>query len=430
MTITTYGVDKCPDKFDEYRCTLPERYRKLANEQLREDELIRKQALDQMRQWIAKHPYIRRCRTDAVFLLRFLRQRKFSIPKACEMLERYLALRQSFPHWFQGLDPCDKTMMSMGDEDVFHVLGFDAKGQIVILIKSRNFRVDKYDLVDLIRFMHMNVEVLSCDEMVQVAGVVLVVDCHEATMAHFTLFRLSEMRHIGPYINQLLPIRCREIHVIRLPKVAASIVDLLFTYISPKLKHRFFVRPPTVALRNAIRTVCGHGTGPGHRGVTHNTQHQQLGGISSVTEETDCGRNRPRELFAQSTTTTATTTTGSTERMRRKRNRRPAESETNRMNDHGNDRQLFHKTMNEAVNHLGKELLPCEYTNESEDPKSLTHVFAKRLHDGRDQLRSLDNMEIDIAKFSSVWNKSQPNGYAPGGIDAGMVGSFRKLDID
>ncbi|XP_049541840.1 alpha-tocopherol transfer protein-like [Anopheles darlingi] len=330
MTITTYGVDKCPDKFDEYRCTLPERYRKLANEQLREDELIRKQALDQMRQWIAKHPYIRRCRTDAVFLLRFLRQRKFSIPKACEMLERYLALRQSFPHWFQGLDPCDKTMMSMGDEDVFHVLGFDAKGQIVILIKSRNFRVDKYDLVDLIRFMHMNVEVLSCDEMVQVAGVVLVVDCHEATMAHFTLFRLSEMRHIGPYINQLLPIRCREIHVIRLPKVAASIVDLLFTYISPKLKHRFF----------------------------------------------------------------------------------------------------FHKTMNEAVNHLGKELLPCEYTNESEDPKSLTHVFAKRLHDGRDQLRSLDNMEIDIAKFSSVWNKSQPNGYAPGGIDAGMVGSFRKLDID
>uniref|UniRef100_A0A182WJG3 CRAL-TRIO domain-containing protein n=1 Tax=Anopheles minimus TaxID=112268 RepID=A0A182WJG3_9DIPT len=310
MTVT-YSVEKCPDKFDEYRCSLPEQYRKLAAEQLREDDLIRKQAIDQMRQWIAKHPYIRRCRTDSVFLLRFLRQRKFSIPKACEMLERYLALRQTFPHWFQKLDPFDKTMMALGDEDVFHVLGFDAKGQIVILIKSRNFRVDKYDLVDLIRFLHMNMEILSCDELVQVAGVVLVVDCYEASMAHFTLFRLSEMRNIGPYINHLLPIRCREIHVIRLPKVAASIVDLLFTYVSPKLKHRFF----------------------------------------------------------------------------------------------------FHKTINEAVSYLGKTLLPTEYTEEHEEPKALTHVYSKRIRESREELQLLDQMEIDVAKFSSVWSQT---GCAPG----------------
>ncbi|XP_052860468.1 alpha-tocopherol transfer protein-like [Anopheles cruzii] len=329
MTVT-YGVEKCPAKFDEYRCTLPDHYRKLAAEQLREDDLIRKQALDQMRQWIAKHPYIRRCRTDAVFLLRFLRQRKFSIPKACEMLERYLALRQSFPHWFQGLDPYDQRMMQLNDDEVFHVLGFDSKGQIVILIKSRNFRVDRYDLVDLIRFLHMNMEILSCDELVQVAGVVLVVDCYEASMAHFTLFRLSEMRHIGPYINQLLPIRCREIHVIRLPKVAASIVDLLFAYVSPKLKHRFF----------------------------------------------------------------------------------------------------FHKTINEVVKHLPAAILPAEYTNEDVEPKSLTHVYSKRTMDSREELKTMDQMEIDVAKFSSVWNKNLPTGCAPGGIDAGMVGSFRKLDID
>uniref|UniRef100_A0A182TN18 CRAL-TRIO domain-containing protein n=1 Tax=Anopheles melas TaxID=34690 RepID=A0A182TN18_9DIPT len=326
MTVT-YGVEKCPEKFDEYRCSLPEQYRKLAADQLREDDHIRKQAIDQMRQWIAKHPYIRRCRTDAVFLLRFLRQRKFSIPKACEMLERYLALRQTFPHWFQGLDPFEKTMVALGEEEVFHVLGFDAKGQIVILIKSRNFRVDKYDLEDLIRFLHMNMEILSCDEMVQVAGVVLIVDCYEASMAHFTLFRLTEMRNIGPYINHLLPIRCREIHVIRLPKVAASIVDLLFAYVSPKLKHRFF----------------------------------------------------------------------------------------------------FHKTIKEAVSYLGKTLLPTEYTDQTEEPKALTHVYSKRIRESRDELQLLDQMEIDVAKFSSVWSKT---GCAPGGIDAGMVGSFRKLDID
>lgn len=249
MTVS-YGVEKCPKQFDEYRTTLSKTYLEMAKEQLREDDTLREQALEAMRTWIAKHPYIRRCRTDSLFLLRFLRQRKFSIPLACETLERYLAMRQTFPHWFQNLNPEQEDMRDLAADGVFQALGFDSKGRIVILIKSRNFNVEKYTLLHLIRYLHMYMEILSCDERIQVAGIVLIVDCFETTMMHFTLFNLSDMKNMMPYINHLLPVRCKEIHVLRLPKMSVTLVDILFTFVSAKIKHRFFVsifNPPSIS---------------------------------------------------------------------------------------------------------------------------------------------------------------------------------------
>ncbi|KAJ8869339.1 hypothetical protein PR048_030914 [Dryococelus australis] len=93
-----------PEDDDGYECSLGEATRAMALAELREDDAIRSSAVKQLRQWILTHPAILRCRTDSVFLLRFLRTRKYSVPQAQEMLERYLAVRQLYPCWFQGLD--------------------------------------------------------------------------------------------------------------------------------------------------------------------------------------------------------------------------------------------------------------------------------------------------------------------------------------
>ncbi|EDS40098.1 conserved hypothetical protein [Culex quinquefasciatus] len=333
MTVT-YGVEKCPARFDEYRCSLSDKYRALALEQLREDDTLREQALEAMRAWIAKHPYIRRCRTDSLFLLRFLRQRKFSIPVACEMLERYLAMRQTFPQWFQNLDPYEEDLKELGSNDVFQVLGFDEKGRIVILIKAKNFNVERFTLIHLMRYLHMYAEIMASDERIQVAGIVLVVDCFNTTMMHFTLFNLSDMKNMMPYINHLIPVRCKEIHVIRLPKMSVTLVDILLTFISPKLKQRFF----------------------------------------------------------------------------------------------------FHKTMIDAKKHLDKSLLPSEY-NGTNDSMELSEAYHKKVFAAQAELALLDQMEIDVTKYSAMWNQNHVASAAGGcgkasEIDSGMVGSFRKLNID
>lgn len=48
---------------EEYVCQLSELDKKKALEELREDANIREQSLQQMRDWIGKHPNIKRCRT-------------------------------------------------------------------------------------------------------------------------------------------------------------------------------------------------------------------------------------------------------------------------------------------------------------------------------------------------------------------------------
>lgn len=109
--MVTEGEQKC----DEYKITLDAETLETARLELREDDNTREQALEQFRHWIEKHPTIKKCRTDSLFLLRFLRTKKFSLPLAQEMLERYLTIRQLYPHWFQKLDVDDPDLDAIID---------------------------------------------------------------------------------------------------------------------------------------------------------------------------------------------------------------------------------------------------------------------------------------------------------------------------
>jgi hypothetical protein len=81
------------NKVDDYVCKLLPETRKIAELELRETEVTRKHALRELREWAAKNPRIISIRLDSTFLLKFLRCKKFSLPMAKEMIERYIVLR-------------------------------------------------------------------------------------------------------------------------------------------------------------------------------------------------------------------------------------------------------------------------------------------------------------------------------------------------
>lgn len=57
------GLGGQDSSIQDYVCQLPEAERKRALDELREDDNIREQSLEQMREWINKHPNIKKCRT-------------------------------------------------------------------------------------------------------------------------------------------------------------------------------------------------------------------------------------------------------------------------------------------------------------------------------------------------------------------------------
>lgn len=126
-------------KYDEYKSTLDADALETARLELREDDNVREQALEQFRHWIEKHPTIKRCRTDSLFLLRFLRTKKFSLPMAQELLENYLTVRQLYPQWFQKLDIDDSELEAIIDNGYLVPLPKrDQHGRKVILSCAGN----------------------------------------------------------------------------------------------------------------------------------------------------------------------------------------------------------------------------------------------------------------------------------------------------
>jgi len=100
---------------DKYVCTLSTNLQQTAKKELGETEINRVQSLDQIRDWIRKTDYIKDCRLDANFLLRFLRQKKFNVPMAQETLTRYISMRQEYPGWFHDTSMHDPAVMDLID---------------------------------------------------------------------------------------------------------------------------------------------------------------------------------------------------------------------------------------------------------------------------------------------------------------------------
>lgn len=80
--------------------------KKLAKNELRETEAVRNNAIIALREWTMSNPRIIKGRLDSIWLLRFLRFKKFSIPMAQEAIERYLVMRESNigKIWFNDLN--------------------------------------------------------------------------------------------------------------------------------------------------------------------------------------------------------------------------------------------------------------------------------------------------------------------------------------
>lgn len=89
--------------------------RKIAKSELREDKEIRESCLKQLREWITKNYDIENVRLDDTFLLRFLRNKKFSLPMAQQQLLKYLNMRKVMNHMTYNLDFLEDGVRSLID---------------------------------------------------------------------------------------------------------------------------------------------------------------------------------------------------------------------------------------------------------------------------------------------------------------------------
>ncbi|XP_013191724.1 retinaldehyde-binding protein 1 [Amyelois transitella] len=218
---------------------LPQELRERARRELREEPGLRDQALAQLRHFIEKHPAIRKCRTDAPFLLRFLRTKKFSIPQACSMLERYLTIRQMYPQWFQKLDPLDPKIAAVIDAGYLVPLPKrDAEGRRVVLSCMGRFDPHLYDNCVMARVHSMIVELLLDEPRSQLLGYSHVNDEAGMQMPHVSLWSLTDVRIMLNCIQNSTPMRHKRTHFVNIPNYGIKFFEFAVSLLSDKLKDR------------------------------------------------------------------------------------------------------------------------------------------------------------------------------------------------
>ncbi|XP_058831804.1 clavesin-1-like [Topomyia yanbarensis] len=316
---------KAPESYDDYTFSLPDKYKLVAQDELREEDDIRENALKQFREWIAKHPLIKKCRTDAPFLLRFLRTKKFSIPAATEMLEKYLSIRQIYPNWFHKLDINDAELEAIIDTGyLFALPERDEYGRKIVFSSAGKFDTSRFTAAQLIRIHSLVVEALLDEEESQIAGYVHVIDDSDLSMGFLGIWSFADIKNLAHCVQNSLPMRQKENHFVNLPTFANKLSEFILSVLSDKLKNRVFV----------------------------------------------------------------------------------------------------HKNMDELKTKVNPKLLPQEYGGTVPMADCIAQ-FKSFLKSKRDQLVALDEMQIEINKNSPYWADS-----TDADIAAGVIGSFRKLEVD
>ncbi|XP_055603044.1 retinaldehyde-binding protein 1-like [Uranotaenia lowii] len=232
-------VDKNPEKYEDNFCELSEFYQKIASEKLRESDEIREQSLAQLRDWIAKHPHIKKCRTDTQYLLRFLRNRKYAINSACEMLERSLVAKAIHPHWLTNLDIEDPELEALVDTGyLFTLPERDSKGCTIIFNETAQLDPTKFNAGHVARIHNLINEVNFDRPEVQCGGFVLVYDLSGMTMSQLSLVSLNDIRILARYVTKAIPVRFHELHFLGTPGPTQTIVNFVLQLFSEKLKQR------------------------------------------------------------------------------------------------------------------------------------------------------------------------------------------------
>ncbi|CAD6239899.1 GSCOCG00002410001-RA-CDS [Cotesia congregata] len=144
------------------------------------------------------------------------------------MLERYLHARQLSSEWFQNLDIYDQEIEALIDNGyIFPLLERDQYGRQVILINTARADPYRFGSKEIIRAYSILGELLMDIEENQVRGYTYVHILTGATIAHGTVWSLSDMRNFFKWMKNVSPIRNKQINIVSVPNHIRKVLDFI-----------------------------------------------------------------------------------------------------------------------------------------------------------------------------------------------------------
>ncbi|XP_074646710.1 alpha-tocopherol transfer protein-like [Tubulanus polymorphus] len=240
-----------------YICTLDDAALAKAKKELNEVPKEREGQIAKLRELILKKPGIT-CRTDAKFLIRFLRRSKFSVIAAQKMIENFVIVRASekhgIPKWFHGVSPYSEDMMEIMDTLYTTPLpGRDKNGEKILLIRTGAWDPKRPEMFEnLFRYGLMVTDICLRDEATQVHGFTIICDFEGFSASHASYWTYTIVKNAMNCWQDTYPNRNKGVHYYKAPRIFDAVYFMMSGFMKEKLKKRIHFHKSLDELTNAV----------------------------------------------------------------------------------------------------------------------------------------------------------------------------------
>ncbi|XP_070493952.1 retinaldehyde-binding protein 1-like [Chironomus tepperi] len=222
-----------------------------AEVELRETELRRKQSLEQFREWLKKHPYLKRTRQDDNYLSLYLRTKKYNLNEVFKSYEKQFLFRLKCAKWFDLSDDNVVARLRSHIEcgSKYIIKDYSSTEPIIYIQRFEKFDAEKYPVTDIFQSDFSLFGACLELEKAQICGFRLITDFTNVPMSVFTSVTISEVLDWARALISC-PGRYKQNILINIPSIAMTFYNIVSTMLPEKLRKRLVMVKNYEELKN------------------------------------------------------------------------------------------------------------------------------------------------------------------------------------
>ncbi|XP_055908953.1 alpha-tocopherol transfer protein-like [Eupeodes corollae] len=199
--------------------------------------------LKAFREWIAKQPHLN-ARTDDQFLMAFLRGCKHSLEKAKHKLDMFYTMRGIIPELYKNRSVDDPKVLGILRSGCLirlpSPLGED--GPRIHVTRYGMYDSHKFTIADVMKTNTFLQEIEFVeDDNAMVKGFIEIIDFKGVTGSHMLQFDPTLVRKLAALGDKAWPYRQKGFHLVNVPSGTETILTLVRSFLSEKIKKRFHI---------------------------------------------------------------------------------------------------------------------------------------------------------------------------------------------
>lgn len=177
---------------------------------------------------------------DDVYLLQFLRAKKYNMSRAFETVENYYLSRRTCPEITKFNDKLMGKALDLCKSGYAYPLsGRDQEGRKIILIQSGRLDIEAFEEADIARALHLIGAIILEEEETQISGFSIICD-----LANIKFNQIGSQKFFQDSMRLLensCPIRIQRFYIVNVPPLGTFLFQLFRSLLSQKLQERVLV---------------------------------------------------------------------------------------------------------------------------------------------------------------------------------------------